>query len=120
MDRRGGAMGAAIDQVPFAVTLDGQQCGSHLVVRNFVRNFQILCAPVERRMNQPNPFNIPIIYCEACNKAPMIARTFNQHLREKNGIDIELECPRCGVRTIEKLALQHRRVNPDAASRTDE
>jgi len=57
---------------------------------------------------------------KACNKAPMIARTFNRHLREKNGIDIKLECPRCGARTIEKLAALHRSVNPDVASKTDE
>jgi RNase P subunit RPR2 len=71
-------------------------------------------------MNKPNPSDIPIIYCRACNRAPMIAKTFNQHLREKDGIDIELECPHCGATTIEKLPSQHRSVNPDAASKTDE
>ena len=49
-------------------------------------------------MNQtPDSSDIPIIFCKTCNKAPMIAKTFNQHLRGKDGIDIEFECPRCGA-----------------------
>lgn len=34
----------------------------------------------------------------------MIARTFNPHLlREKDGTDIEFECPHCGATTTVKL-----------------
>jgi RNase P subunit RPR2 len=67
-------------------------------------------------MNQtPNSPDIPIIFCKTCNKAPMIAKTFNQHLRGKDGIDIEFECPRCGATTTEKVP----GVNPEVASKTD-
>ena len=54
-------------------------------------------------MNKPSPADIPIIFCSACNKAPMIAKTISQHLREKDGVDIEFACPRCGATMTEKL-----------------
>ncbi|MDQ8729489.1 hypothetical protein [Bradyrhizobium sp. LHD-71] len=49
---------------------------------------------------QPPPPDIPIVFCKACNKAPMIAKTIREHA---HGADIELTCPNCGATIAEKL-----------------
>ena len=67
-------------------------------------------------MNKPNPADIPIIFCSACNKAPMIAKTISQHLREKDGVDIVFACPRCGATMTEKLPVLLSGVGLDAGA----
>ena len=47
--------------------------------------------------------DIPIIFCEACNKAPMIARTISRHLLETDVTDIDFECPKCGARMRKRM-----------------
>jgi hypothetical protein len=71
-------------------------------------------------MNKPTPADIPIIFCKACNKAPMIARTINQHLREKDGVDIDFECPHCGATTTEKLSAPLSGLTSTPDARADE
>ncbi len=71
-------------------------------------------------MNKPSPADIPIIFCSACNKAPMIAKTISQHLREKDGVDIVFACPRCGATMTEKLPVLLSGVGLDAGAAEDE
>ena len=71
-------------------------------------------------MNKQSPAGIPIIFCTACNKAPMIAKTISQHLREKDGVDIEFACPRCGATTTAKLPVPLSGVRLDVRSAEDE
>lgn len=46
---------------------------------------------------------IPIIFCQTCNKVPMIARRINQPLRDSGPVEVEFECPRCGAKLNERL-----------------
>ena len=55
------------------------------------------------KQSEPRPVDIPIIFCDACNQAPMVARSINRHLLDGDVIDIDFECPKCGAQSTKRV-----------------